>query len=192
MSVEDRLRGGLARNAEDFRPEVERRLTRAVARQRRRQRFRWAGAVAAAVMVLAVAAIGASVLGRDGPRRAELGKPTGPAGQPLTGTYSATVPASATATSKGVAGVWALTLRADGTMAVQAPTAYHGVLSGALFDSAADRFRTSLFTEDLCSGLGNGTYRWTRTGSTVTFTVTDDPCDGRVAVLTAAAWHQKS
>jgi hypothetical protein len=194
MSVEDRLRDGLARNAGQFRPDVERRLTRVMTRRRRRQRVRWAGALAATMLVLVIVASGASMLRQHGSPRPELGgsATSGGSGQALTGTYTATVPESAATTNPTLAGEWVLTLRADGTMTVRAPAAYRGVLSGALFDSAAGRFRTSLLTEDLCTGLGNGTYRWTRTGSTVTFTVADDRCDARASVLTTTRWQRNS
>ena len=76
-------------------------------------------------------------------------------------------------------------------MRVSAPTAYTGVLSGALFTATeTGTFRTTLFGQDLCSGSAPGRYGWTRAGGTLTFTVIDDPCTGRVLVL-ARSWTSR-
>jgi hypothetical protein len=192
MSVERRLREGLVRNAEAFDPQVERRLATLASRHRRRRRLRWAAAVVAAAAALATGALVApGLLGeRSHTEQVEVGLPTVSAspGQLLTGSYRTTVPAATgVVTSASLAGRWALTLRADGTMTIRAPAAYTGVLSGALFSSTSTGFRSNVFDQDLCSGLGVASYRWTRSGSALRFAVSDDTCAGRVAVFTSTA-----
>jgi hypothetical protein len=137
MSVERRLREGLVRNAEAFDPQVERRLATLASRHRRRRRLHWAAAVVAAAAALATGALVApGLLGeRSHTEQVEVGLPTVSAspGQLLTGSYRTTVPAATgVVTSASLAGRWALTLRADGTMTIRAPAAYTGVLSGAI------------------------------------------------------------
>jgi hypothetical protein len=197
MSVEDRLREGLARNAEEFDPQVERRLASVVSRRRRRQLLRRGAVVVATASLLSVGVVVVPKLlgGDSSPVGVEVGRPTESVdtGQVLTGTYTTTVPAATGGvTNASLAGRWTLTLRADGTLAFQTPAAYTGVLSGALFTSTPSGFRSSVFDQDLCSGLGVASYRWTRSGSILTFTVADDRCAGRVAIFTSATWAKVS
>jgi hypothetical protein len=197
MSVEARLRKGLASNAEAFRPQVERRLAVVVFRRRRRRLLRQGAVVVAACSLLSVgAAVVPKLMGGDSGRGSvEVRQPgeSASAGQVLTGGYATTVPAaSGIVSDKSLSGRWTLTLRADGTLAVQAPAAYRGVLSGALFTSTSSVFRTSVFGQDLCSGQGVGSYRWIRSGTGLTFTVTDDRCPGRVAIFTSGTWNRVS
>jgi hypothetical protein len=197
MSVERRLREGLASNAEDFDPHVERRLARVVSRRRHRQRLRRGAVVVATAALLAVCAVLAPGLFGPNSRTVpvEVGKPTGSAdfGQILTGTYSTTIPAApGVVTSASLAGRWTLTFKPDGTLAIQTPPAYTGVLSAALFTSTPSGFRSGIFDQDLCSGLGIASYRWTRSGPTLKFRVADDRCAGRVAVFTSATWGRIS
>ncbi len=197
MSVEDRLRRGLASNAEAFDPQVERRLAVVVRRRRRRQLLRHGAVVVAACSFLLAGAVVVPRLLSDDLGRVvvEVGRPveSAGAGQVLTGGYATTVPAATgVVNDASLAGRWTLTLRADGTLAVQTPAAYRGVLSGALFTSTSSVFHTSVFDQDLCSGLGVASYRWTRSGSALTFTVADDRCPGRIAIFTSATWHRVS
>jgi hypothetical protein len=188
MSVDDRLRSGLARNAEAFRPDVEGRLHRTLRQGRRRRLSMLLVPVAsAAVAVLVVLAwVSWSPHRAVPPPAGTTQSSTGPTA--LLGSWSATLPSSSAAGDAHLAGRWTLSLAADGSMRVSAPSAYTGVLSGALFNAAATgTFRTTLFGQDLCSGTAPGRYRWTRAGGTLTFTVTDDPCAGRVLVL-ARSW----
>jgi hypothetical protein len=196
MSLEHRLREGLASNAEDFNPAVERRLAAVVSRRRRRQWLRRGALAVAVVSVLAIGVVLAPGLFGGSPRtfRVDAG-PTVSAdtGQVLTGTYTTMVPpTTGVVTHKALAGRWTLTLRPDGTLAIAPPPAYSGVLSGALFTSTPTSFRSSVFGQDLCSGVGIASYRWTRSGSALRFTVSDDRCTGRVAVFTSATWHRTS
>lgn len=192
MSVDDRLREGLRRNAAAHRPDVETRLRQVMPGTVRRRRLAVIGtgwmpvaAAACAVLVLVLAGIALHV------RRTPAPTPTPPVtAQHLTGRLQATLPdRSGVLRKDGLAGPWVLQLRPDGTMQVSGPVTYHGVLSAALFDSSRSVLRTSVFGQDLCSGMPVGTYTWQRVGSRVQFAVADDPCPGRVAVLTTVPWR---
>jgi hypothetical protein len=66
------------------------------------------------------------------------------------------------------------------------------VVSVPLFEATDELFRTSLFETDLCSGHPLGSYSWSRSGASLRFAVVDDPCEGRVTVLTSQAWTELS
>lgn len=193
MSVEDRLRHGLARNASAYEPDVEARLRemrlRREARHPSHVRLVWvpvAAACAVAALVLSAIALHTARHAFEPAHKA----PPAPVAQVLTGSLRATIPDAPGLVRKDhLDGTWVLRLAADGTMRVTAPSTYGGVVSAALFDSTTRAFRTSLFGQDLCSGLPVGRYRWHRSGHVLTFTVSGDACAGRVAVLTQSAWH---
>lgn len=192
MSVDDRLRKGLARNAAAYEPDVETRLRQVKGTSVRRRRSfsagRWWIPVTAACAVLGLVLVGIALhLSRPLPAPT----PTPPATtQQLTGRLQAVLPDRAgVLRADRLAGSWVLRLRSDGTMHVSAPSTYQGVLSAALFDSTGVAFRTSLFGQDLCSGVPLGVYTWHRVGSKVRFSVSDDRCAGRVAVLTTVSWR---
>src|SRR3954454_9738458 len=152
MSVDDRLRDGLARNASAYEPDVERRLRQVRGSTVRPRRPAWIGnwwmPVGAAFAVLALVLAGVVLHVRR-----PLPAPTTPiTSERLTGRLTAILPdRSGVVRTDGLAGTWVLRLRPDGTLRATAPSTYHGVLSAALFESTADGFRTSLFGQDLCS-----------------------------------------
>jgi hypothetical protein len=192
MSVERRLREGFARNANSLDPWTEQRLERVLGQHRRRVRIRWAAsALAAAAALAAVVAFGPrllDVMGTPDPAAPSTPRVV----QELSGIFATTVQDdTAVVREQNLAGNWSMRLNADGTMVVDAPASYGGVLSGALFQVTADRFRTSLFEQDLCSGLGLGTYAWSLSSGALTLTPVDDSCQGRVAVLTSSTWQQQ-
>src|SRR6476469_1058690 len=193
MSVDDRLRHGLARNASAYDPDVETRLRelslrREAARPSHLRRVWLPVAAACAVAALVLSAIALHVARRAAEPAHQ--PPSAQAAQVLTGTLRTTVPDVPGSVRKDhLSGHWMLRLAADGTMRVAPPSRYGGVRSGAFFDSTATEFRTSLFGQDLCSNLPLGRYTWQRHGSRVRFHVSDDPCAGRVAVLTDRVWR---
>src|SRR5512145_1911883 len=148
MSVERRLREGFARNANSLDPWTEQRLERVLGRHRRRVRIRWAasGLVAAAALA-AVVMFGPRLLDVMG--TPEPAAPSTPrVVQELSGVFATTVQDdTAVVRDHGLAGSWSMRLNADGTMVVDAPASYGGVLSGALFEVTADGFRTSVFEQ---------------------------------------------
>jgi hypothetical protein len=186
MSVDERLRIGLARNAQGCNPDVELLLEAALARGRRDRRLRWAWATA-----IVAAACTALVLGLSLGWRSERGAPLVPADRAtstvgLQGRYAGDVPAQQSAPS--VAGRWVLEFNPQGLLTVTAPPAYPGVVSGVLYAVVGDELRTDLFSQDLCSGQPLGRYAMTRSSARLTLTLVDDPCPRRVAVLTATSW----
>ncbi len=195
MSVDRRLRGGFQRNADVLDPDVDRLLDEAIRKTRRRVLVRRTAVMiaAAAVLVFAVV-VGPSAFHALQDLRHELPAthptPTTPSAQALTGAFTRRVAAdSAAIRSNSMAGIWTIDLHADGTMTVTAPPAFTGVLSSFLFQATGDRFRTYLFVQDVCTDLPLGTYRWTRSGDTLTFKVADDRCAARVDFFTGGPWH---
>lgn len=187
MSVDDRLRTGLAANASSLEPEVERRLSAVRARDRRRRAVRWSAGLA-----VAAASTAAALVLLDGPGGTPeplrpVQTPSGsasPQSALLTGEYAGRL------TGPGdLAGRWVLRFDAAGTLDVTAPAAYEGVLSGVLFE-ATDDFRTNLFQQDTCVNQGLGRYSWQRSGRRLTFAVLDDPCASRVRLLDGVRWRE--
>ena len=174
MSVEDRLRDGLARNAASFEPDVESTLERVVSRTRRRSRRRWlvvgfagacscrsrGGGVGARPAATRRDPHGGGAGADDGRDRAGGAGPDGTVRGDVDDDVGGELPFD-------IAGRWVIELDPDGSMQVTAPDAYTGVVSGPLFQATPEWFRTSLFEQDLCSGQPLGTYRWELTGSTL-------------------------
>jgi len=185
MSVEDRLRHGLERNAISFVPEGERRLTAVRARQRRRRGLQ-ASAVAAVATVTAFLGLGVLTGGDPDVRPASpaenrTASSTAPV---LTGEYTRRLRDAGDRTGR-----WVLGFGAEGTLDVTAPPGYRGVVSGALF-TTDQGLRTNLFDQDLCSGRGLGTYTWGRSGTVLELVVVDDTCAARVGLLSGGSWKQ--
>jgi hypothetical protein len=196
MPRDRRLRERLDRLTSEIDPDVDRNLDRTFGRARRTIAVRRAGAVIAiaASVVIAIVVLPPAI---DALRDAERDRP---AASPslnknpavIGGTYYRTlIPNDQPAVRQnGLAGLWTIGLGTDGIMTVSAPSSFTGVLSGSLFQIRGDQFRTNLFVQDVCSNLPMASYRWTSSGSQLTFTPLDDSCEGRVAVLTSAPWDR--
>jgi hypothetical protein len=195
MSAERRLRDGLQRNAATLAPDVARRLDAVVGLTRRRRRLQRTAMVAAMVAVTAVAVtVGPRALDalnkRSGPVPADQGTPPAPSnGQSLSGSYSTIVGDSPAVAEHNMQGRWTIEFHTDGTMSVDAPPAFQGVLSSPLFESEGDQFRTGLLGQDVCTFSSFGEYRWTRAGDILTFDAINDPCQARVELFTSAPWR---
>ena len=132
MSVEDRLRNGLARNAASLHPQVEVQLNVVLRRTRRRNRLRWAGTALLVILVVPVVTALVAVLvgGRRqpaAPAPTTTTQETAPARQALTGSFTATVAATAPlAQQRGLAGAWTLHFQAEGNLTVHAPAEFPG------------------------------------------------------------------
>ena len=74
-------------------------------------------------------------------------------------------------------------------MLLSSPPSFTASVTGIVFDLAGDQFRTNAFVTDLCGNDGPGLYRWSRVGSSLTFTVVADTCDARVALFTTKSWR---
>jgi hypothetical protein len=85
-------------------------------------------------------------------------------------------------------GDWTIGFGSSGILTVTAPPDFTGTSSGYSFDVAGSQFTTDLFGEDVCTTLLPGTYLWSLSSDRLTFTVVDDSCPGRVALLTSAPW----
>jgi hypothetical protein len=198
MSIDRRLREGVGRITSEVDPDVDRHLDQARRHARRKIAFRRAGAVLAAAGVIAgVVLLGPHAIDALGnlTRQQPASNPTPRqhstiliGNQAIAGTYGRTVPADeAIIRTDHLAGRWSMTLRPDGTMAMIAPRPFTGVLSGILYHIQGNRFRTNLFVQDLCSNVAV-TYQWTRSGSELSLTPLDDPCEARVALLASGPW----
>ena len=185
MSVDDRLRQGLGSNAAAFEPEVEAHLDGVRRRGRRAVRFRVARAGAAVVAVAAAAAL-VVVLVRPG--TSEDPPPAPPvAGPSATAELFRSYRSDVTQPPR-LAGRWGLELRGNGSVVVNAPEGYAGVVSGTIFTADRSRLRINLFAQDVCSDLGNGEYDWTRVGDRLVLEVSDDPCAARIRFFSDNEW----
>ena len=193
MPLDRRLREGIDRLTSELEPDVDRNLGQSYRRARRTIALRRTGA---AIAVVAMVAVGLLVVPRaiDALRETQRHQPavsptpnTDPA--VIAGTYETVVPSDGPAVRRnGLAGAWTIELGTDGIMTVSAPASFSGVLSGTLFQVQGDRFRTNLFVQDVCSNLPLATYRWVLRSGELSLAPIDDPCEGRVAVLTSAPW----
>jgi hypothetical protein len=171
MSVDERLRIGLSRNAQSYDPDVEVLLQSALSRRRRARWLRRAGATAA----LVAAACAATVLAMPGGWWADRGWPLEPedgttSSLALQGRFAGEV--DVVPAAPGVAGPWVLDFKAEGVLSVTAPPSY-------------------LFGQDLCTGRPPGRYAVTRTGAELTLLAVDDLCPARVTVLSTTRWSSE-
>jgi hypothetical protein len=194
MPLDRRLRDGVGRLTSQVETDVDRSLNQTLRRARRTIVLRRAGAAIAVVALIAVASVFVprAIDALHDVRRhlpAVSPNPTNSNPTVIAGTYETIVPNGQPAVRQnGLAGQWTLGLGTNGIMTVTAPSSFSGVVSGSLFQVQGDQFRTNLFAQDVCSNLPPATYRWTRAGGELRFTTLDDPCGGRVALLTAAPW----
>jgi hypothetical protein len=191
MPLDRRMREGMQRMAADLEPDVDGRLQETLRGARRaatRQQLRDGLGFAAAI--LAVVLVGPPLI--EGLRSGSLGVGASPSPTPgaaLTGTFATTLVSTDVAvTLNRMAGDWTIGFESSGILTVAAPPGFTGTSSGYSFDVSGSQFRTVLFGEDVCSTLLPGTYQWNLSGGRLTFTVVDDSCPGRVALLTSAAW----
>ncbi|MEP7159335.1 MAG: hypothetical protein ABI797_07890 [Chloroflexota bacterium] len=140
-------------------------------------------------MILAVVLVGPPLIDalRRGPQVGANPSPTPTA--PLTGTYATTLVSTDVAvTSNRMPGDWTIQFGSSGILTVTTPPGFTGTYSGYSFVVAGSQFTTDLFGQDVCSTLLPGTYRWSLSSDRLTFTVVDDSCPGRVALLTSGVW----
>ena len=199
MPVERRLRQGFHRNADALQPDVDRFLSTVVHRTRRRLIVhRMVASTAFAVMLAVAVVLGPWVV--DAIRSSKLGLPASspsetaaPGPQGLAGTFIGRLrPGLDAVRVDRMAGQWTIVMNPDGTMTVQAPSTFVGVVGGYRFQPQGSSFRTNLFAHDVCRHLPWGRYTWTRSGSNLTFKVAHDPCDARLALLTSEPTYEAS
>jgi len=189
MPLERRLRDGMQREAANLAPDLPARLEATLRdgrRRGRRQQFRTA--LAFATVILGVVLLGPPVI--DALRRAPVGaSPSPTAATTLTGSYATTLASTdAAVTANRMQGDWTIGFGSSGILTVTTPSSFTGTRSGYSFQVTGDQFRTDLFGADVCSTLLPGTYQWNLVSGQLTFTLVDDTCPGRVALLTSASW----
>lgn len=190
MPLEQRLRDGVQRAAADLKPDLGGRLDATLRDGRRRgRRQQLRAGLAFATVMLAVVLIGPPLI--DGLRRApQVGaSPSPTAAASLSGTYGTSLVSTDVAViSNRMPGDWTIQFGSAGILTVTAPAGFTGTRSGYSFQVSGEQFRTDLFGTDVCSTLLPGTYRWSLSSDRLSFTVVDDSCSGRVALLTAGVW----
>lgn len=191
MPREPRLRARIQHEAATMAPDVTGRLEATLRDGRRRSRRRQLRtALAFATVILAVVLVGSPLIDALRSRDRGVGATPSPTqAVSLNGTYATTLVSSDLAvTSNRMAGDWTIGFGPNGILAVTVPREFTGTYSGYTFEIAGSQFRTDLFGEDVCSTLLPGTYQWSLNGDRLTFTVADDSCPARVALLTSGPW----
>ena len=84
--------------------------------------------------------------------------------------------------------MWSIAIDARGRMRLLAPAGFAGATGSWLLDPRTNEFRTSAFSNGLCSGQRAGTYRWTRISRYLILDMVRDHCDARVWLLTSGPW----
>jgi len=192
MPREPRLRARIQHEAASMAPDVAGRLEATLRDGRRRSRRRQLRAgLAFATVILAVVLVGPPLIDALRDREPHVGASPSPSPvASLSGTYMTTlVSTDAAVSSNRMSGDWTIGFGSNGVLTVTAPSGFTGTYSGYSFDVVGSEFTTDLFGEDVCSTLLPGTYRWSLSSGQLTFTVVDDSCPGRVALLTSAAWN---
>jgi hypothetical protein len=178
MSIDDRLRNGLAANGDQVESAVEESLRRVQASHRRRGRVR-VGLVAASFVAVAVAApLAFRQLSDEGSSEPARPQPTD-----VTGRYRVDV--EGRGETRTMTGAWTVTLGADGSLTTQPPSGYDGPTAGG-----GETYRMDdgqLVTNAFLSWPGCqrsdppvGRYRVTTTPSGVAFDLIDDTCPARI------------
>jgi hypothetical protein len=184
MSLDQRVRDALERSSAIADPDIRRNLARARRRGRRLVVARRVGTAILVVVIAVIVALAPRMIG--GGDRVVPDEP-----RPPTGELVSRVPdARGVVRTYGLAGRWTLSFLDRGRLLFSAPPsasvrqlrpAYTYAISGRVLS-------TDLFVHDVCAGTGTGTYRWSGSLGTATFTVASDRCPVRVAVMTSASW----
>jgi hypothetical protein len=190
MRPEQRLRTRIEREAASMAPDVAGRLEATLQEGRRRgKRQQIRTLLAFAAVILAVVLVGPPLIDalRDAPYVGVGPSPSPPAA--LSGTYgTALLSTDGAVTANQMQGDWTIGFQASEILTVTTPPGFTGTYSGYSFEVAGSQITTDLFGEDVCSSLLPGVYRWTLSDNRLTFSVEDDSCPGRVALLTSSAW----
>lgn len=187
MSVDRRLRNGLAHEVASVDADVDRLLGDVVRRGRRLRRLRRvAGVTLTTLMVVAIVIVTSTVRDAIRDRTAQPAVPP-PLGS-IEGTYSVQIEhadASGSGT-RDLAGRWQFTLRGDGLLTTQGPAGATLSTAPTQYQVTGDRILTTAFASGTCSGVG--VYRWSRQGPMLSFALVSDTCAVRVALFTSHPW----
>jgi hypothetical protein len=192
MSVDGRLRNELTRDASDLDVDVDRSLGDVVRGGQRRQRIRRVGgAVAVVAVIAAVALVGPAVIDIVRQQRTHPAHEGITAPGAIAGTYAIQINRADASGTPGLQleGLWQFTLRGDGLVTVTGPAGANVPTPRSQYQLEGDRLLTTAFASDTCSGVG--IYRWSRDGSTLSFTLVSDACAVRVLLFTAHPWQAR-
>jgi len=198
MRLERRIREGAELNASILEPNVDASFLTVVRQARRRRRLRLTLSSFVTVSLIATAIVyGPGILdGLRTIRTPEMAtQPTQVAAQ-TPGEIAFTPATFAKAISRGLAvvrangleGSWSIAIDPGGRMHLLAPAKFAGATGSWLLDPRTNEFRTTVFSNGLCSGQRAGTYRWTRISSYLILDMVRDRCDARVWLLTSGPW----
>lgn len=201
MSLDQRLRDELQRDADGIGPDVERNLGAVEARARRRTSigaptFLAAAAVIAFAIVIRSQTTPLSSGGSSTAPSPHASSSPAASGIPtydtIAGTYTLALdPADPAASAGHLGGTWTMRLLPDGEMLLSTPQTFvYGSTapSGLAFSLVGDRFRTNLFYNDYCSSVG--VYAWSRAGDRLSFAPVTETCSIRQTLLATAPWHR--
>ena len=194
MRLERRIREGAERNAAVLEPNVERSFSTVVLQTRRRRRVRLTLSSLVTISLVATAiVVGPGIL--DGLRNPRT--PAIAAQPPQTPVQVAVTPVVFSKTisrglavvrANGLEGSWSLAIDSGRRMQLLAPPRFAGTTGSWSLDPRTNEFRTTVFSNGLCSGQRAGTYRWTRISSYLILDMVRDRCDARVWLLTSGPW----
>lgn len=188
MSVEDRIRAGLAREADLVDPSVELAHVELVRRHHRRRRARvssWTVGVATAAAAAFLVVLGLDPLESDEPT---------PVAEPsaVQGRYVVDVAATAESRSAGVTGRWVFVLEKDGSLQVIPPAEHRGSVSGAAYEVEGELLRTDALLQEPGCQVGEApvAYRWRVDRDTLWLTPVGDDCPARRIVFASQPWER--
>jgi len=194
MRLERRIREGAERNAAVLEPNVERSFSTVVLQTRRRRRVRLTLSSLVTISLVATAiVVGPGILdGLRNPRTPAVATqppqlPVQVAVTPVA--FSKTISRGlAVVRANGLEGSWSIAIDSHGRMQLLGPASFAGATGSWLLDPRTNEFRTTVFSNGLCSGQRAGTYRWTRISSYLILDMVRDRCDARVWLLTSGPW----
>jgi hypothetical protein len=192
MSLDTRVRDALERSSSIVDPDVRRDLA-TVRRKTRRSiaRQRIVFALVAATMIAAAILLAPRVLDVIRTQRGQPADQPSPASQAIPGFYGAELTATdgPEIRSANLMGQWTMVVQGDGLIVLSPPVGVTRIGSNPTsYSVEGARIITTVLRSDLCSGSGPGIYWWQRSGTALTFTVQQDDCSVRVAILTARPW----
>jgi hypothetical protein len=194
MSLDNKLRSGLARSAAAVEFESAPSMADVLARGRRRRRElrtrNVAVAVSGALSAIAVCGSLLAQLPRQGDDKSATTSPPGPAYLALAGTYQATVESDTPLIrAREMVGTWTLSLTSRGRLELSPPKGFNRPTRQALFTLDGPRLRTNQTVGGLCTGR-DGVYRYGLSGGRLRLVKITDNCPARAALLGIRQWQR--
>ncbi len=195
MSVEDRLRRGLAAQADAIEVPVELQLARVTQTTAQRGRRRWAvrALVAAAAVTLLATASVLALDRRHDPDATVLDTPATGERVRLDGEYVVRIRSTPEADQLDLVGRWTVTIHLDGRLDLVPPPGQVAGISGASLRPSGDDLVETNALHGLpgCqAGSGTGRYLWLLDGEALDFTAVGDDCAARLLLFGASTWRR--